>query len=77
MGDTGPDIFYEIQDEVTQTLETSYYPAFLISNLCYKMLDEAHENNVVVIDESKTESSKKMMEETTPASATVDSLAKT
>ena len=48
IGDSSPDIFYQIQKEVMQTLETSYYPAFLISDLCYKMLDEAHEKNFAI-----------------------------
>jgi sorting nexin-25 len=48
MGDSGPDIFYEIQADVTQTLDTSYYPAFLISELCYKMLEDAHDHNIAI-----------------------------
>ncbi len=48
MGDSSPEIFYEIQRNVMETLETSFYPAFLISNLCYKMLDDAHDNSIVI-----------------------------
>ena len=47
VGDTGPEIFYEIQEQVTEILETKYYPAFLISELCYKMLENmphGHDN---------------------------------
>ena len=28
-----------------------YYPAFIISDLCYKMLEDAHEGNISITDE--------------------------
>ena len=46
MGDSGPDIFYEIQNDVRTNLETDFYPVFLISDQCYNMLEEAHDNNI-------------------------------
>ena len=30
-----------------------YYPAFIISDLCYKMLEDAHEGNISITDEPK------------------------
>ena len=48
MGDSGPEIFYEIQKDVTKTLETDFYPVFLISESMYRMLEEAHENNIKI-----------------------------
>lgn len=49
LGDSaGPDVFYELQAQVIQDLENKYYPAFLISDTCYKMLEEAHENNICI-----------------------------
>ena len=30
-----------------------YYPAFIISDLCYKMLEDAHEGNISITDEHK------------------------
>ena len=48
MGDSGPEIFYEIQKDVTKTLETDFYPVFLISESMYRMLEEAHEHNIKI-----------------------------
>lgn len=48
MGDSdGPEVFYEIQQEVWRKLEDNHYPAFLVSEACYRMLedDAANENN--------------------------------
>merc|ERR1712029_270970 len=51
LGDSNPDIFHVIQSEVTQTLETIYYPAFIISDLCYKMLEDAYEGNITIAED--------------------------
>lgn len=40
MGDTGPDVFYEVQDSVVKTLQEKYYPSFLVSDQ-YKNMQEA------------------------------------
>ena len=49
LGDpAGPDVFYELQAQVIQDLENKYYPAFLISDTCYQMLEEAHQNNICI-----------------------------
>ena len=55
LGDLGPDVFYELQEQVLQDLESKYYPAFLISDTCYKMLEEAHENNICLDIQEKEE----------------------
>ena len=42
---------------MTEDLELNYYPAFLISELCYKLLEDAHDNNIVIeepADDPKT-----------------------
>lgn len=40
LGDTGPSIFYEVQDSVVKTLQDKYYPSFLVSEQ-YKNMQEA------------------------------------
>ncbi|KAF7998611.1 hypothetical protein HCN44_011019 [Aphidius gifuensis] len=40
LGDKGPDIFYEIQDDVVKTLEEKYYTSFLVSEQYNRMLKE-------------------------------------
>ncbi|EFN64146.1 Sorting nexin-25 [Camponotus floridanus] len=40
LGDTGPNIFYEVQDNVVKTLQEKYYPSFLVSEQ-YKNMQEA------------------------------------
>ncbi|XP_020288174.1 sorting nexin-25-like [Pseudomyrmex gracilis] len=40
MGDTGPGVFYEVQDSVVKTLQEKYYPSFLVSEQ-YKNMQEA------------------------------------
>ena len=41
MGDSGPEVFFQLQENVFATLNETYFPAFLISDKCYKMLEEA------------------------------------
>ncbi|KAL6259029.1 hypothetical protein P5V15_008952 [Pogonomyrmex californicus] len=40
LGDTGPNVFYEVQDNVVKTLQEKYYPSFLVSEP-YKNMQEA------------------------------------
>lgn len=40
LGDKGPDVFYEVQNNVVQTLQEKYYHSFLISEQ-YKKMQEA------------------------------------
>lgn len=40
LGDTGPSIFYDVQDSVVKTLQDKYYPSFLVSEQ-YKNMQEA------------------------------------
>ncbi|XP_015126178.1 sorting nexin-25 [Diachasma alloeum] len=40
LGDKGPDVFYEVQEDVVRTLEEKYYPSFLVSEQ-YKKMQEA------------------------------------
>ena len=35
-------------------IKFQYYPAFIISDLCYKMLEDAHESNISIIDEPES-----------------------
>ena len=48
VGDTGPDVFYKIQDTVLNTLKTEHYPSFLVSETCYKMLENAQEHEITL-----------------------------
>ena len=50
VGDSGPDVFYNIQSEVLATLEEEHYPAFLVSETCYKMLEDAQENGITLCE---------------------------
>lgn len=40
LGDIGPDVFYEVQEMVIQTIEEKYYPSFIVTEQ-YKKLQEA------------------------------------
>ncbi|XP_012153795.1 sorting nexin-25 isoform X4 [Megachile rotundata] len=40
LGDIGPQVFYEVQDDVVKTLEEKYYPSFVVSEQ-YKNMQEA------------------------------------
>ncbi|KAJ9596971.1 hypothetical protein L9F63_012001 [Diploptera punctata] len=42
LGDKGPEVFYEVQDEVMKMLEEKYYPSFLVSEV-YQMMQTAME----------------------------------
>lgn len=37
LGDKGPDVFYEVQEDVVKTLENKYYPSFVVSDQYRKM----------------------------------------
>jgi len=37
LGDKGPEVFYEVQEEVVKTLEEKFYPSFLVCDLYQKM----------------------------------------
>nr|CAD7459223.1 unnamed protein product [Timema tahoe] len=50
LGDNGPEVFYEVQEDVVKTLEEKFYPAFLTHELYQKMqsaLEETSENNAL------------------------------
>nr|CAD7262885.1 unnamed protein product [Timema shepardi] len=50
LGDNGPEVFYEVQEDVVKTLEEKFYPTFLTHELYQKMksaLDETSENNAL------------------------------
>nr|CAD7404520.1 unnamed protein product [Timema poppensis] len=50
LGDNGPEVFYEVQEDVVKTLEEKFYPNFLTHELYQKMksaLDETSENNAL------------------------------
>ncbi|XP_043269106.1 sorting nexin-25 isoform X2 [Venturia canescens] len=40
LGDKGPDVFYEVQEDVVKVLEDKYYPSFLVSEQ-YRKMQEA------------------------------------
>lgn len=40
LGDKGPDVFYEVQEDVVKVLEEKYYPSFLVSEQ-YKKMQQA------------------------------------
>ena len=40
LGDKGPDVFYEVQENVVKTLQEKYYPSFIVSDQ-YKKMQEA------------------------------------
>ena len=46
LGDGSPEIFYELQEKVEVTLKETYFPAFLLSEKCTQMLEEAAKNGV-------------------------------
>nr|CAD7595801.1 unnamed protein product [Timema genevievae] len=57
LGDNGPEVFYEVQEDVVKTLEEKFYPAFLTHELYQKMqsaLEETSENNALSSGKWKT-----------------------
>ena len=50
VGDSGPEVFYSIQASVLKTLEQEHYPAFLVSETCYKMLEDAQDNGIILTE---------------------------
>ena len=56
IGDTGPDVFFELQENVRTTLRDTYFPAFLLSEKCFRMLDEAQKIGLAVTENSVTSS---------------------
>lgn len=38
LGDRGPEVFYEVQDQVLMNLEEKLFPAFLVSDVYHEML---------------------------------------
>uniref|UniRef100_A0A6P7GFM5 Sorting nexin-25 n=1 Tax=Diabrotica virgifera virgifera TaxID=50390 RepID=A0A6P7GFM5_DIAVI len=51
LGDKGPEVFYEVQNQVVQTIEDKYYQPFLISDY-YKEMVNAIDNEENISDES-------------------------
>ncbi|CAG9766867.1 unnamed protein product [Ceutorhynchus assimilis] len=53
LGDKGPEVFYEVQQQVVQTIEDKYYQPFLISDYYKEMLIAMEsENNLIETDSS-------------------------
>lgn len=52
IGDKGPEVFYEVQQQVVQTIEDKYYQPFLISDY-YKEMVNAIENEDDMSDEGR------------------------
>lgn len=52
LGDKGPEVFYEVQNQVVQTIEDKYYQPFLISEY-YKQMVIAIENEEDMSDEGR------------------------
>ncbi|CAH0561356.1 unnamed protein product [Brassicogethes aeneus] len=54
LGDKGPDVFYEVQCQVVQTLEDKYYQPFLISDYYKEMIIAIEKEDDVSMSERKT-----------------------
>lgn len=53
VGDKGPEVFYEVQQQVVQTLEDKYYQPFIISDFYKDMLVAiANEDGITEVDSS-------------------------
>jgi hypothetical protein len=52
LGDKGPEVFYEVQEEVIKTLEEKFYPSFLVCDLYQKMQTAMEEASNSERDES-------------------------
>lgn len=52
LGDKGPEVFYEVQEEVVKTLEEKFYPSFLVSELYQKMQAAMEEASISEKDDS-------------------------
>jgi sorting nexin-25 len=50
VGDSGPDVFFDLQEGVSATLRETHFPAFLISSKCHRMLDEAKASGILIVD---------------------------
>lgn len=60
-GDKGPEVFYEVQQQVVQTLEDKYYQPFIISNFYMEMLKAiTNEDGVTEIDAIETVEEKQL-----------------
>lgn len=57
LGDTGPNVFYEVQDGVVKTLQEKYYSTFLVSkqymNMQEALLNERAEGQCALSAKSK------------------------
>ncbi|KAJ4442220.1 hypothetical protein ANN_12086 [Periplaneta americana] len=56
LGDKGPEVFYEVQEEVVKSLEEKFYPSFLVSDLYQKMqtaMEEAGSTEDTQADEAQ------------------------
>jgi hypothetical protein len=52
LGDKGPEVFYEVQEEVVKTLQEKFYPSFLVSELYQKMQADIEEASISEKDDS-------------------------
>ncbi|XP_076273177.1 sorting nexin snazarus isoform X2 [Rhynchophorus ferrugineus] len=52
LGDKGPEVFYEVQQQVVQTIEDKYYQPFLISDYYKEMVIAMETENEMVENES-------------------------
>ncbi|XP_058788923.1 sorting nexin-25 [Phymastichus coffea] len=46
LGDIGPDVFYEVQEMVVQTIEEKYYPSFIVTEHYKKLLETISDENL-------------------------------
>lgn len=55
LGDKGPEVFYEVQKNVVQTLEDKYYQPFIISDYYKEMLNAIEsEEGITEVDSCNT-----------------------
>ncbi|XP_011498521.1 PREDICTED: sorting nexin-25 [Ceratosolen solmsi marchali] len=53
MGDKGPDVFYEVQEIVVQTLEEKYYSSFIISEQYKKLIESTNDEKLDIANEDR------------------------
>ncbi|CAB4064123.1 SNX25 [Lepeophtheirus salmonis] len=62
-GNTGPDVFYQVQEEVSKTLEQEYYHLFLVSEICYNMIEDAQNSGISITDKYSKSTSLSVQED--------------
>ena len=51
--------------KVWSLLEENHYPAFLVSDACYKMLEDAHEHAITIAEDNENSSHYQILEDHT------------